>query len=233
MGDHDGVSEGVLRSVNVGQPREAAWAGIGRTSIDKAPVSGPVEVHRHGVAGDRVSDTHHHGGPDQAVYAYSREELDWWADRLGDELRDGEFGENLTTSGIDVDGAEVGERWRIGTVLLETALVRTPCNDFKTWMGRGGHDNAAWVRRFTEHHRPGAYLRVLQPGVLAAGDPIDVVHRPGHGVTMSMMFRALMTEPALLPRLLAVDGLSEKARRKLEASSIGETNSYRPVGPVN
>jgi MOSC domain-containing protein YiiM len=210
--EHVTVSEGLVRSVNVGTPRAAAWAGIGRTSIDKTPVTGPVEVHRLGVAGDQVSDTRHHGGADQAVYAFAREELDWWAGQLGDELRDGEFGENLTTSGIDVDAAEVGERWRIGTVLLETAMVRTPCNDFKVWMGRGGHDNSGWVRRFAGHARPGAYLRVLQPGVLAAGDPIEVVHRPGHGVTMSVMFRAFMGEPALLPRLLDVDGLAERAR---------------------
>ena len=215
------VSEGVLRSVNVGTPREAAWAGIGRTSIDKTAVAGPVEVHRLGVAGDEVSDTRHHGGPDQAVYAYSREELDWWAGQLGDELRDGEFGENLTTSGIDVDGAELGERWRIGGVLLEVASVRTPCNDFKVWMGRGGHDNSAWVRRFADRARPGAYLRVLQPGVLAAGDPIEVVHRPGHGVTASYLFRALLREPELLPGLLVVDGLVDKARRKVEAFATG------------
>lgn len=220
------MSDGVLRSVNVGLPREAQWAGIGRTSIDKTPVAGPVEVHRLGVAGDQVSDTRHHGGPDQAVYAFAREELDWWAEQLGDELRDGEFAENLTTEGLTVDDAEVGERWRIGTVLLETAFVRNPCNDFKLWMGRGGHDNTAWVRRFAERSRPGAYLRVLQTGVLAAGDPIEVVHRPGHGVTMSIMFRALMREPELLPRLLEVDGLAAKARRKVEGS-------YRPVAPVN
>jgi MOSC domain-containing protein YiiM len=215
------VSEGVLRSVNVGIPREAAWAGIGRTSIDKTPVTGPVEVHRLGVAGDQVSDTRHHGGPDQAVYAFAREQLDWWAEQLDDELRDGEFGENLTTGGLAIDDSEVGERWRIGTVLLEVASVRTPCNDFKSWVGRNGHDNAAWVRRFTEHGRPGPYLRVVQPGVLVAGDPIDVVHRPGHGVTVSLMFRALNREPELLPRLLEVDGLVEQARRKAETFSTG------------
>jgi MOSC domain-containing protein YiiM len=215
------MSEGVLRSVNVGTPKEAEWAGIGRTSIDKTSVVGPVEVHRLGVTGDEVSDTRHHGGPDQAVYAYSREELDWWAEQLGDELRDGEFGENLTTSGIDVDGAELGERWRIGGVLLEVASVRTPCNDFKVWMGRSGHDNSAWVRRFADRARPGAYLRVLQPGVLAAGDPIEVVHRPGHGVTASYLFRALLREPELLPGLLVVDGLVDKARRKVEAFATG------------
>jgi MOSC domain-containing protein YiiM len=208
------MSEGVLRSVNVGLPREAAWAGIGRTSIDKAAVPGPVEVHRLGLEGDQVSDTRHHGGPDQAVYAFAREELDWWASQLGDELRDGEFGENLTTEGLPVDDAELGERWRVGSVILEVASIRTPCNDFKVWMGRGGHDNRAWVRRFAEHARPGAYLRVLQPGTLAAGDPIEVVHRPGHGVTASLMFRALLREPELLPRLLEVDGLVEEARQK-------------------
>ncbi|HRD63142.1 MAG TPA: MOSC domain-containing protein [Nocardioides sp.] len=214
--------QGVVRSVNVGTPREAAWAGIGRTSIDKASVTGPVQVHSLGLEGDQVSDTRHHGGPDQAVYAFAREELDWWSERLGDQLRDGEFGENLTTSGLDVDGAELGERWRIGTALFEVRSVRTPCNDFKVWMGRGGHDNTAWVRRFAEHARPGAYLRVLEPGVLAAGDPIEVVHRPGHGVTVSYLFRAVTREPDLLPGLLAVDGLVEKARRRALEAATGQ-----------
>jgi MOSC domain-containing protein YiiM len=221
------VNEGAVRSVNVGMPREAAWAGIGKTSIDKAPVAGPVEVHRLGLTGDQVSDTRHHGGPDQAVYAFAREELGWWAERLGDDLRDGEFGENLTTEGLLVDDSEVGERWRIGSVLLEVASIRTPCNDFKVWMGRGGHDNTAWVRRFAEHARPGAYLRVLQPGTLAADDPIEVVHRPGHGVTVSEMFRALTREPELLPRLLEVGGLVHRARRKAE-----EYVGLEPLGGV-
>src|SRR3954451_10753557 len=126
------MSDGVLRSVNVGTPREAPWAGIGRTSIDKAPVPGPVEVHRLGLVGDQVSDTRSHGGRDKAVYAFAHEELDWWGDQLGDELRDGEFAENLTTSGLAIDDAEVGERWRVGSVVLEVASVRTPCNDFKS-----------------------------------------------------------------------------------------------------
>jgi len=215
------VDDGVLRSVNVGTPLEAPWAGIGQTSIDKTPVPGPVAVGRLGVDGDQVSDTRHHGGPDQAVYAYAREELDWWGAELGEELRDGEFGENLTTVGIDVDGAELGERWRIGSVLLEVASVRTPCNDFKVWLGRNGHDNTGWVRRFARRGRPGAYLRVLQPGRLAAGDPVEVVHRPGHGLTASYLFRAVTTEPALLPRLLEVEGLTEKARRKALAATQG------------
>jgi MOSC domain-containing protein YiiM len=205
----------ILRSVNVGLAQDAPWAGIGRTSIDKRPVGGSVEIHELGLAGDQVCDLRHHGGADQAVYAYAREDLDRWQERLGTEIRDGEFGENLTTLGIDVNESEIGERWAIGTVELEVSAVRTPCNDFRVWMGLSGHDNTAWVKRFTAEGRPGPYLRVTRPGVLAAGDEIAVVHRPGHGVTAAKMFRALMTEPALLPELLAVDALGEKARRRV------------------
>ncbi len=208
----------LLRSVHVGRPREAAWAGIGRTSIDKQPVSGPVEVGLEGLAGDQVSDTRHHGGPDKAVYAFAREDLDHWTEVLGAPIPDGFFGENLTTSGIDVNEAEIGERWRIGAdVVLEVASVRTPCNDFKAWMGRGGYDATAWVKRFAVEGRPGPYLRVLVPGPIAAGDEVTVIHEPGHGVSVSMMFRALHTEPALLPRLLEVEGLVAEAHAKATA----------------
>lgn len=212
--NHAGMSH--LRSVNVGAPALRDWAAIGRTSIDKTPVAGPVLVGPLGLEGDQVADTRHHGGVDQAVYAFAREDLDGWADELGREVRDGQFGENLTTSGIDVNEAEVGEHWRIGTTVLEVASVRIPCNDFKGWMGESGFDTTAWVKRFTAEARPGPYLRVVEAGELAAGDEIDVVHRPGHGVTVSTMFRALTTERTLLPVLLAVDGLVAEARAKAE-----------------
>jgi len=203
-------------SVNVGRPREADWAGIGRTAMDKRPVTGPVAVRSLGVDGDQVGDTKHHGGVDQAVYAFAREDLDWWAGELGQEIRDGMFAENLTTQGIDVNAAEVGERWRIGTVELEVCSVRIPCNDFKNWMGLGGYDNQRWVKRFAEVGRPGPYLRVVTEGELAAGDELTVVHRPGHGVTVSTMFRALTTEAELLLDLLKVDGLVAQAREAAE-----------------
>jgi len=205
-----------LLSVNVGLPQEREWAGIGRTSIDKRPVEGAVEVGPLGLEGDQVSDTKHHGGVDQAVYAFAREDLDRWVEKLGRPIRDGLFGENLTTTGIDVNGAEVGERWRVGGVLLEVASVRIPCNDFKGWLGETGFDTTSWVKRFTADGRPGPYLRVLEPGTLAAGDPIEVVHRPGHGVTVATMFRALTTERHLLPELLVVDGLVDEAREAAE-----------------
>ena len=214
---HDNRRVPSILSVNVGRPRDATWAGIGRTSIDKRPVSGPVLARRLGLEGDQVSDTRHHGGPDKAVYAFAREDLDRWADELGVEIPDGQFGENLTTRGIDVNEAEVGERWLVGDAVLEVASTRIPCNDFRTWMGRCGYDDRAWVRRFAAENRPGPYLRVLTEGHVRAGDELTVVHRPGHGVTVSTMFRALTSERSLLPELLKVDGLVAEARAKAEA----------------
>ncbi len=202
-----------VQSVSVGRVREQDFTGLGRSAIDKRPVTGPVRVTPTGLVGDEIGDVVHHGGIDQAVYAYSREELDWWEAELGQELRDGEFAENLTTRGIDVDAAEVGERWRIGSTLLEVCSVRIPCNDFKGWMGRNGHPTRGWVKRFTQRGRPGPYLRVLETGFLQAGDPIEVVHRPGHGVTVATMFAALTTQRELLPELLVVEGLVEEARQ--------------------
>ena len=210
-----------IRSVNVGRPRDRAWADIGRTSIEKLPVPGTVEVRTLGIDGDQVSDTQHHGGVDQAVYAFAREDLDRWATELGADLRDGIFGENLTTSGYDVNEAEVGEHWRVGSALLEVASVRIPCNDFKGWMGESGLDTTAWVKRFTADGRPGPYLRVLEEGEVTPGDRAEVVHRPGHGVTVSTMFRALTTERELLPRLLEVEGLVEEARALAERYVAG------------
>jgi MOSC domain-containing protein YiiM len=204
-------------SVNVGTPREADWAGIGRTAIEKHPVAGVVPVTHLCVAGDQVGDTVYHGGRDQAVYAFAREDLDWWEGELGAPIRNGQFAENLTTSGIDVNEAEVGERWRVGTVLLEVAMVRIPCNDFKNWQRLSGYDDRAWVKRFAEQARPGPYLRVIEEGELQAGDELVVVHRPGHGVTVSTMFKALTTDRSLLRELARVENLAAVARRQVDA----------------
>lgn len=210
-----------LVSVNVGTPHPWEWAAIGRSSIGKHSVAGPVLVTSLGLDGDQVSDTRHHGGVDQAVYAFAREDLDRWAELLGAAVPDGQFGENLTTAGIDVNEAEVGERWAIGSAVFEVASVRIPCNDFKGWLGHSGYDNRGWVKRFTAEGRPGPYLRVVEEGLVEAGDTIAVVHRPGHGVTVSTMFRALTTERSLLPRLLQIEGLVEEARRTAEEYVAG------------
>jgi MOSC domain-containing protein YiiM len=211
-GDHNELVQARLVSVNVGMPVEAQWAGSPyRTAIDKRPVTGAVRVHELGLEGDQVGDTKHHGGVFQAVYAFAQEDLDLWTERLGEQVRPGMFGENLTTAGIDVNDAVLGERWRIGSAVLSPCEVRIPCNTFKAWLGREGFDDTAWVKRFAAENRPGPYLRVLETGSLQAGDEIAVEHRPDHGVTVSMMFRGFMGEPELLPRLLDVEGLPDEA----------------------
>ena len=214
----------ILLSVNVGKARVNPWKAVGTTAIDKRPVDGPVAVSAPGpkgtggvgIAGDRVYDVKHHGGPDQAVYAYAREDLDEWAGQLGRELPGGTFGENLTTSGLDVNGALIGERWRIGRdVMLEVAVPRIPCGTFQGWM-----EEAGWIKRFTRRALPGAYLRVIEPGNIQAGDPITIEQRPDHYVTVSLVFRALTLEPELLPRLRAADALPENVKGLLDRRAV-------------
>ena len=204
----------LLLSINVGTPVQAEWAGdLGRTSIDKHQVDGHVQVHALGIDGDDVADKQHHGGTYQAVYAFAREDIDVWVERLGHEIRDGQFGENLTTSGIDVNEALIGEQWRIGTTVFQVADVRIPCNVFKNWMGQSGYDATAWVPRFTIAARPGPHRQVVQPGAITAGDELEVLRKPDHDITVSTMFRAFTTERELLTRLLdAQDDLPPKAR---------------------
>jgi MOSC domain-containing protein YiiM len=206
-----------LISVNLAVPRPNPAKGVGITGIDKRPATGPVEARApgpkgtglgSGLVGDRIFDTAHHGGDDQAVYAYAREDLDAWEAELGRTLPDGVFGENLTTSGLDVTGALIGERWRIGDqVVLEVAVPRIPCGTFAHWMAE-----QQWVKRFTVRAIPGAYLRVVTAGQIRAGDRIVVVDRPGHDVTVGVTFRALTREPELLPRLRDVDAMPEKVK---------------------
>ncbi|MEV5989457.1 MOSC domain-containing protein [Streptomyces sp. NPDC052051] len=198
-----------LLSLNLGRPEAVEYTdqADGVTGIDKRPVDGPVRVAApgpkgtgaSGLAGDAVCDLRHHGGDDQAVYAFAREELDAWERELGRSLPSGSFGENLTTQGIDVSEALIGERWRVGAeLLLEVSSGRIPCRTFQGHLGESG-----WVKRFTRQGAPGAYLRVIEPGEIRAGDPIEIVHRPDHGVTVALQFRASTTERHLLPSLLA------------------------------
>ena len=210
---------GSVLSVNVGRPRQVSFetSALPRTAIEKRPVDGPVRIRSDGVAGNACANRMFHGDEYMRVYAYAVEDYRFWEAQLDATLAPGHFGEQLTTEGVDVNAAVVGETWRVGTAVLQIAHVRTPCQTFKGWMGHTGHDATGWVRRFAQAARPGPYFRVLEEGVVAAGDRIEVLDRPGHGVTVSMMFRALMTEPALLPRLLEVDDLKdwvhERARR--------------------
>jgi MOSC domain-containing protein YiiM len=206
-------------TVNIGQPVEAEWAGeLRRTSIAKHQVDGPVRVHTLGIHGDQVADTQDHGGIYQAVYAFAREDLDVWSERLGRHVPNGQFGENITTEGIDVNESLIGERWQIGTAVLEVASVRIPCVVFKNFMGVKGFDDTQWVKRFTQDARPGPYLRVFQEGDIAAGDELTVIHRPDHDVTVSVMFKAFTTERELLPRMLEVGDCLDPDAREVAAN---------------
>jgi MOSC domain-containing protein YiiM len=217
-------------SVNVARAREnpdpRAMSKV--TGIDKLPVTDPVMVRDpgpmhgglgSGLVGDTIGNPKYHGGDDQAVYAYAREDLDVWETELQRTLAHGNFGENLTTVGVDVTGARIGERWRVGTdgLLLEVSAPRTPCRTFVAFL-----ELNHWIKTFTRAGKPGAYLRVIEPGTVRAGDEISVVHRPDHDVTIELVFRARMTEPQLLPRLLQADALSAElrayARRRLAAN---------------
>ena len=189
-------------SVNTGSGKDADWAGkLGRTAIDKRPVPGRVEVGTLGLGGDEQMDKPAHGGPEQAVYAYAREDLDWWVEQLGRELADGTFGENITTAGLDVTGALIGEIWELGTARVQVTAPRIPCVVFAGWM-----DERIWVKRFADARRPGAYLRVLREGAVGAGDPLEVVSRPGERVTIAESMTAYYGDAALMRRLLRVEG---------------------------
>jgi MOSC domain-containing protein YiiM len=221
------VVAGVL-TVNLARVRVNPDVLSGPTGIDKMPVDGAVQVRApgpmrgglgSGLVGDVVGNRQLHGGDDQAVYAYAREDLDTWETRLARSLTNGMFGENVTTSGVDITGARIGERWRIGTdgLVLEVSAPRTPCRTFAAFLGLDG-----WIKTFTAAAKPGAYLRVISPGTVRAGDPISIECRPDHDVTVGLVFRARMSEPHLLPRLLAADALpaelKDYARRRISSN---------------
>jgi len=182
-------------SVNVGRPQQLS-VRRGRplmSAIGKAPVEGRVRVAGVNLEGDDQADRRVHGGPDKAVYAYAAEDTAFWEGELGRELWPGAFGENLTTEGLDVSGAVVGERWRIGGVELEVCQPRLPCAKLALRMGE-----PTMVKRFAQASRPGAYLRIVSEGSLAAGDAIEIVARPEHGVTVRDVSDAILLDEALL-----------------------------------
>jgi MOSC domain-containing protein YiiM len=174
-----------VASVNVGRPREIQMGdAVVRTSIWKEPVAGRIAVRGVNIAGDDQSDRRVHGGDRKAVYAYAREDLDWWGERLGWVLGSGTFGENLTTEGIDVTAARVGERWQVGTALLEVTQPRLPCYKLELRMDRPG-----FIDEFIDGGRPGAYLRIVDQGEVGAGDTVRIVSRPDGAPSMAEVMR--------------------------------------------
>jgi len=177
-------------SVNVGAIRELEWRGrTVRTGIWKHSVDGPVALRGVNFAGDDQADRTVHGGADKAVYAYAIEDYDYWAKHEAFDVGPGVFGENLTVKGLDLTGALVGDRWRVGTALLEVAQPRLPCYKLGIRVG-----DPRFIARFQSAIRPGAYLRIIEAGVIQAGDRIHLAERPAHAVTMGLMVEAVSDE---------------------------------------
>ena len=195
-------------SVNVGRARTVPGGRRHvRSAIWKSPVEGRVAVRGVNVDGDDQADRRVHGGPDKAVYAYAVEETRRFEAELGRELGPAPFGENLTTEGLDVSGARVGDRWAIGTTVLEVVQPRLPCAKLAFKIG-----DRTFLRRFAQAGRPGAYLRIVQEGELAAGDDVEIVHRAGHDVSVRFMVHALLVDHTMLPEVLKVPGLIDDWR---------------------
>ena len=212
-----------LVSVNVGGPREIEWLGKrGTTAIWKAPVEGRVPVAGVNLAGDDQADRRFHGGEDKAAYAYAREDYDWWSRELDRPLEPGTFGENLTLEGLDVTAAVVGERWEIGSALLEVAQPRTPC-----WKIGARMDDPDFPVWFAAAGRPGAYLRIVAEGDLGTGDAVEVVHRPGLGLTIGDVARIYHGVRARCAELLKAPELAEEWRAWV-AERLGGAHTLLP-----
>lgn len=196
-------------SVNVGTPRDFEYAGRRATSaIWKSPVHGRIAARGVNLDGDAQADRKAHGGRDKAIYAYAREDARWWEQAIGRFLAFGEFGENLTTEGLEVNDALIGERWKIGSAVLEVAEPRIPC-----WRLGVRMNDAKFPRRFTEAMRPGSYLRIIGEGDIGVGDEIRVVEKPDHDVTVRDVFRIYTREHGQAERLLALARISDSWKR--------------------
>jgi MOSC domain-containing protein YiiM len=191
------TGRGFVVSVNVGRPRVVDWCGRAvRTAIFKEPVAGAVLASGVNLAGDDQADRRVHGGHDKAVYAYSVEDYRWWAGELGYEPAPGTFGENLTTTGVDLTGAAIGDRWSVGAAVLEIAQPRQPC--FKLGIRMG---DAGFVERFDAARRPGAYLRIIEPGLVSPGDEITATPAAAPTVRIGELLGDVT--PELLARIVA------------------------------
>jgi MOSC domain-containing protein YiiM len=202
------VTASRVLSVNVGGVRtiEVGDRTI-TTAIWKRPVAGRVAVGGVNLSGDDQADRSVHGGADKAVYAYAWEDTLWWQEELGRSLEQGNFGENLTLSGVDVADAVVGERWRIGSAVLEVSEPRFPC--FKLGLRMG---DPKFVKRFAAARRTGTYLRIVEAGEVGAGDPIERTGRPDGGITVGDFAEAYLGDPSLAARLADAPHVSERWR---------------------
>ena len=203
------TTAGKVLSVNVGTAREFEYNGRpAKSAIWKSPVTGRIGARGVNLDGDDQADRRAHGGPDKAIYAYAVEDAHWLEKKIGRSFAYGEFGENLTTESIEVNDALVGERWEIGTTVLEVSEPRIPC-----WRLGVRMDDPIFPRRFVDAMRPGCYLRIVVEGNVGAGDEIQVIERPGHGLTLRDVFRIYTRDRNEVERLLVVPSMSESWRR--------------------
>lgn len=199
---------GTVRSVNVSAVRSVEIGGDAvTTGIFKQPAAGRVPLRGVNLAGDDQADRNAHGGPDRAVYAYAAEDYDWWNAKLGRVLPPGTYGENLTLHGVDVSGARIGERWRVGSATLQVTSPRVPCFKLAHVM-----NDPRFVRAFAQALRPGAYLRVIEEGDIAAGDSVEVVARPDHQLTIAEMARIYFFDRKRIRDMLVAPELTDEWR---------------------
>jgi MOSC domain-containing protein YiiM len=217
-----------ILSINIGRAREFEFNGRpAKSAIWKTPVNGRIAAHGVNLEGDDQADRKAHGGPDKAVYAYAVEDVRWWEEKLRRSLQYGEFGENLTTEGIAVNDAPVGERWAIGTAVFEVSEPRIPC-----WRLGVRMNDQMFPKTFTEALRPGTYLRIIVEGEIGAGDEIRIIERPVHDLTVRDVFRIYTRDRGEVERLLAVPRISESwlgwAQRFLEETKARRAGSNSP-----
>jgi MOSC domain-containing protein YiiM len=191
-------ANGHVVSVNVSALRSVEHRGkLVSTGIFKTPVEGRIPLRGVNLRGDAQADRRNHGGPVRAAYAYAEEDYRWWEETLRRTLPPGKFGENLTLRGIDVNGALIGERWRLGTAVVQVTSPRVPCFKLAIPM-----DDPSFVKKFAQALRPGAYLSIVEEGDVGSGDAAEVVSKPAHTLTIAQMTRIYFLERERLAEML-------------------------------
>jgi MOSC domain-containing protein YiiM len=214
-------------AVSVGGARAFDFHGKpAKSAIWKTPVSGRVAARGVNLAGDDQADRGAHGGPDKAIYAYAVEDARWWESREGRPFAYAEFGENLTTEGIEVNDALVGERWAVGSTVLEVSEPRVPC-----WRLGVRMNDPGFVRRFTEALRPGPYLRIVSGGDVGAGDEIRILSKPDHRLSVRDVFRIYTRDRDECGRLLEVPQMSEAWKRWAKDMLARKAGAQEAEGP--
>lgn len=191
-----GVLRGMrLHTIQIGSARPSRGEQFNTTGIFKEAVSAAV-VNRLGLVDDVVVDTKNHGGPDQAVYIYTRDDYQYWEAQLERDLPGGAFGENLTVSGLVSADVRTGDRFEIGEVVLEATAGRIPCKVFQDKMGEVG-----WVKRFRNAGRPGIYCRVIEQGEISAESSVNYLPASAENLTIADTFELYYDRSASVEQL--------------------------------